>query len=74
MGSTLLFVYCEFESEAKKRIRDSRDWDVLAAAMALNCPIWTEDNDFFGTGIATWTTRTIPIYLSENSDESLVKN
>ena len=57
-------VYCEFEDIAKKRIRDIRDWPVLATALVLNCPIWTEDQDFFGSGIATWTTHTVPMYLS----------
>ena len=55
--------YCEFEDKAKKRIRDIRDWPVLASALALDCPIWTEDQDFFGSGVATWTTNTVPMYL-----------
>jgi predicted nucleic acid-binding protein len=56
-------VYCEFEDNAKKRIRDIRDWPVLATALALDCPIWTEDQDFFGSGVATWTTNTVLMYL-----------
>ncbi|MHB1374958.1 MAG: PIN domain-containing protein [Thauera sp.] len=36
--------------------RDERDWPGLAAALLMNCPIWTEDQDFFGAGIPTWTT------------------
>jgi hypothetical protein len=28
---------------------DSEDWPVLACALILDCPIWTEDRDFFGT-------------------------
>jgi hypothetical protein len=36
---------------------------VLAAGLALNCPIWTEDSDFFGTGIATWTTDRVELFL-----------
>jgi len=57
-------VYCEFEDKARQRIRDVRDWPVLAAALALDCPVWTEDQDFFGSGVATWTTSTVPMYLS----------
>ena len=45
--------------------RDPDDWPVLACALALNCPIWTEDRDFFGTGVATWTTALVEQYLSE---------
>ena len=32
---------------------------------ALECPIWTEDKDFFGVGIATWTSRTVELYFRE---------
>lgn len=56
-------VYCEFEINARKRIRDVRDWPVLATALALDCPVWTEDQDFFGSGVATWTTNTVMMYL-----------
>lgn len=43
--------------------RDENDWPILAAALALSCPIWTEDTDFFGTGVATWTSANIHHYL-----------
>ena len=56
-------VYCEFETSARQRIRDVRDWPVLATALALDCPVWTEDQDFFGSGVATWTTGTVTFYL-----------
>lgn len=46
-------------------LRDPMDWPVVAAALALDCPIWTEDKDFFGTGVATWTTDCIEIYLHD---------
>lgn len=59
-----LSIYSEFEADARQRIRDVRDWSVLATAMAFDCPVWTEDQDFFGSGVATWTTKTVPIYLS----------
>ena len=53
-------------SEAKARLfnRDPDDWPVLAAALALSCPIWTHDTDFFGVGVATWTTAHIPGYFN----------
>jgi predicted nucleic acid-binding protein len=52
-------------AEAHARIdrRDENDWPAVAAALLLNCPIWTEDQDFFGAGVATWTTATVEIYL-----------
>lgn len=42
-------------AEAMMRIgrRDPDDWSIVAAALVLECPIWTEDKDFFGAGVAT---------------------
>jgi len=50
-------LYEEHESTARGRveIRDVDDWPVVAVALLLEIPIWTEDQDFFGSGIATWT-------------------
>ena len=61
-----LEIYEKFESESRLRMgaRDPEDWPILAAALALECPIWTEDTDFFGCGIATWTTAGIERYLT----------
>jgi predicted nucleic acid-binding protein len=36
------------EAAARLKNRDPHDADVLALALALQCPIWTEDQDFFG--------------------------
>ncbi|MBX9716659.1 MAG: nucleotide-binding protein [Burkholderiaceae bacterium] len=44
--------------------RDPDDWPIMACALALNCPIWTEDRDFFGTGVATWTTALVELYFT----------
>jgi hypothetical protein len=32
----------------------------------MNAPIWTEDYDFFGCGVATWTCDRVEIYLRNN--------
>jgi predicted nucleic acid-binding protein len=60
-------VYSGFEAIARERLarRDEDDWPILAAALALRCPIWTEDTDFFGCGVATWTSDRVEMYLSE---------
>jgi predicted nucleic acid-binding protein len=60
-------VYGEFEAEARRRLaaRDPEDWPILAAALALGCPIWTEDTDFFGCGVATWTSDRVQMFLRE---------
>ncbi|MGA2591444.1 MAG: PIN domain-containing protein [Bryobacteraceae bacterium] len=57
--------YSGFESVARQRlaVRDMDDWPVLAAALTLRCPIWTEDTDFFGSGVATWTSDRVELYL-----------
>ena len=61
--------YSGFEAIARQRLvrRDEDDWPILAAALALRCPIWTEDTDFFGCGVATWTTDRVELHLSEVS-------
>lgn len=51
------------EALARIESRDARDWPVLAAALVLECPVWTEDRDFFGTGVPTWTTDRVALYL-----------
>jgi predicted nucleic acid-binding protein len=60
-------LYVDFEAEARKRLgaRDPDDWPVLASALPLDCPIWTEDTDFFGCGVPTWTSNRIEIFLSQ---------
>jgi predicted nucleic acid-binding protein len=57
--------YAAFEKEARERLmgRDQDDWPVLAIAIGFACGIWTEDTDFFGTGIAVWTTSRVEIFL-----------
>lgn len=55
-------------AEAFSRIeaRDPDDWPIVATALALDCPIWTEDQDFFGAGVPTWTTDRVEIYLRDS--------
>jgi predicted nucleic acid-binding protein len=59
--------YEALEQQALARIsqRDPDDWPVVATALLLNAPIWTEDQDFFGSGIATWTSDRVELYLRE---------
>lgn len=42
---------------------DINDWPVVATALTLNCPIWTEDKDFFGSGLPVWTTDRIHLFF-----------
>ncbi len=57
--------YQERADEAKQRIkgRDMDDWPVVATALILNSPIWTEDQDFFGSGVPVWTTDRIHLFF-----------
>lgn len=60
-------VYGLFEEQARHRLRgrDEHDWPVLATALSRACPIWTEDADLFGTGVAVWTSDRVEIYLKQ---------
>lgn len=62
--------HASFETIARERMakRDEDDWPVLAAALALNCPIWTEDTDFFGCGLATWKTDRVELFLASAAE------
>lgn len=55
------------DAEARLEGRDLADWPILATAMVLDCPIWTEDQDFFGTGVPTWTTDRVELYLNNTN-------
>ena len=62
--------YSVFEKTAKRRLakRDMDDWPILATALVFNCAIWTEDRDFFGAGVPTWTTDRVEMYLENTAN------
>ena len=52
--------YEHLREEAVRRIpRDPDDWHTVAAALLAGTAIWTNDGDFLGCGVATWTTETL---------------
>lgn len=52
--------YESLKGEALSRLpRDARDWPVVALALSLGADILTEDGDFLGCGVATWTVDTL---------------
>lgn len=61
-------LYEEYEISARERMisRDEEDWPIVATALLLRSPVWTEDRDFFGSGISTWTSETIELYLRDS--------
>jgi predicted nucleic acid-binding protein len=63
-------IYSALEDEARARsVRDPSDWPVVASALALSAAIWTNDNDFLGTGVATWTTETLQRWLDRHPSD-----
>ncbi len=61
-------LYQEYEEAARRRVgqRDPDDWPIAAVALLLDLPIWTEDQDFFGSGIPTWTTDRVELFLRDS--------
>ncbi len=60
--------YEDYEKLARERVltRDADDWPIFAVALLLDFPIWTEDQDSFGSGVATWTTDRVELFLRES--------
>jgi predicted nucleic acid-binding protein len=60
-------LYEEYEHAAIERMssRDVTDWPIAATSLLLGCPVWTEDQDFFGSRIATWTSNNVELYLRD---------
>ena len=54
-------VYAAFEQAARCRLhrKAQPDWPVLAAAMATDAGVWSDDRDFFGVGVPVWSSLTI---------------
>jgi predicted nucleic acid-binding protein len=57
--------YCD-KAQERISVCDPNDWHVMAVALLLDCPIWTEDSDFFGAGVATWTIDRVHLYLNDS--------
>ena len=45
--------------------RDADYWMVFACATAVDCPVWTEDEGYFGAGVATWTADRVDLCFVE---------
>ena len=63
-------IYSALEDEGRARsLRDPAGWALVASALALSADIWTHDNDFLGTGVATWTTETLQRWLKRHPSD-----
>jgi predicted nucleic acid-binding protein len=53
--------YAAQEEEARRRMasRDVNDWPIVALALALSLPIWSQDKDFEQSGLPVYTTGTL---------------
>jgi hypothetical protein len=50
----------------KERGRDRAFPGLKGETWGTPAPIWTEDQDFFGSGVATWTSGRIEVYLRDS--------
>ena len=59
--------YEHLRAAADRRLREGgkSDWPALAAAMAFEAAIWSEDVDYFGVGIPVWSTQNVSFYEEE---------
>ena len=49
------FEYLRPDAEARLSAGGKSDWPALAAAMAFEGAIWSDDRDFFGVGVPVWS-------------------
>ena len=53
------YEYMRGAADARLRIGGKSDCPALAAALALEGEIWSEDVDFFGVGVPVWSTANV---------------
>lgn len=60
-------VLLTLEDEARSRVvRDPDDRPLVAGALVLAAGVWTVDRDLLGTGVPTWTTGSLRVWLDRN--------
>lgn len=59
--------YAGERPRALRRLREGgvSDWPVLAAALARETDIWSDDVDFFGVGVGVWSSRNVALAFGE---------
>ena len=62
-------IYAASLAEARRRIgrRDPDDVELLALAIQLEIPVWSNDNDFENTGVVWYTTASLLAALEAKS-------
>ncbi len=56
------YEHLRIAANARLRVGGKSDWPALAAALALDGEIWSEDVDFFGVGVPIWSTANIQFF------------
>lgn len=64
-------VYADWEAVARRRTRDQNDWPPVALALAADAAILTDDPDFLGCGVATWTMDTLLSELAHGEEQRI---
>ena len=60
--------YLRVSAQGRLREGGKPDWPALAAAMALDGQIWSEDVDFFGVGVPVWSTGNVRFAQAEENE------
>ncbi|WP_374943350.1 PIN domain-containing protein [Sphingomonas sp.] len=60
--------YLQTAADVRLREGGKSDWPALAAALAFDGQIWSEDVDFFGVGVPVWTTNNVRFAQAEEND------
>lgn len=62
--------YASFLAESRKRIgrRDPDDVEILALALYMDIPIWSNDNDFRDAGVEWYTTASLLARLESGTN------
>jgi predicted nucleic acid-binding protein len=60
----------DYEPAAESRLHEGgkSDWPSLAAAIAMDCGIWSDDRDYFGVGVPVWSTANIKFAEGKNNE------
>jgi predicted nucleic acid-binding protein len=59
--------YRAWRTRAEQRLAEGGkgDWPLLAAALAFEASIWSDDRDFFGVGVPIWSTPNVHLYSGD---------
>jgi len=59
------FEHLRLEAELRLSAAGKSDWPALAAAMAFDGAIWSDDRDYFGVGVPVWSSGNVLLAAGE---------